>query len=205
MTRVLAVCGQMGAGKTTLLDELNELLGWDRLSIDAERAAGRDWAELSARVRRLTKPAIVESVVLPAVYRTALKAQDTTIMLVTCDEDERKRRVAAAGEHRPSDRLNYSRSMTHFRVDTTHGVDSELLTRIADMARTRYARRPTGGTTMHEEHDALPRPDESEEHLAADGQRGPGGNMARTIRGDEAGDYAIVRQGADRVVLPAAA
>jgi hypothetical protein len=137
-----ASAGSATKGKTTFLDELNELLDWDRLSIDAERAEGRDWRDLAVKVRRLTRPSIVESSVLPRIYLQALKTQDSTLMLITCDEDERKRRIESRGEQ-PSERVNHSRSMTHFRIDTTHGVTDELLRGIADMARTRYARRPT--------------------------------------------------------------
>jgi len=141
MTRVLAVTGGSCAGKTTLIGELNELLGWDLLSIDAERAAGRDWPGLDRRVRNARRPVIVESIAMPADYRAALARHDTTIMLVTCTEDERQRRLEHRGETRPTGR-NYSRSHTHFRVDTTNGVPATTLQALAAMARKRYARKP---------------------------------------------------------------
>lgn len=137
MARILAVVGHICVGKTTLIDQLNEHLSWDRLCIDDSH----DWDCLTAKVHRLRRPTIIESVAMPAIYRTALKQHDTTIMLIICDPDERQRRLVKRGETRPSGR-DYTRSNTHFRIDTTHGVTDDILFAIATMARTRYARQP---------------------------------------------------------------
>jgi hypothetical protein len=141
MARILAAVGACCAGKTTTLDALNELLGWDRLSIDAERESGRDWPHLIRKVLALRTPALIESVAMPLNYHVALKRHDTTIMLVTCDPHERHLREQARRETRPTGR-NYSRSDAHFRIDATFAPDGDMLGRLAAMARTPHGRRP---------------------------------------------------------------
>jgi hypothetical protein len=145
VARVLAVVGACCNGKTVTIDALNELLQWDRLSIDAERTDGGDWTTLARKVMFLRVPTIVESIAMPKLYRDALKRHDATVVLVFCDPAERARREQVRGDVRPIGR-NYSRSEVHCRIDATAALDDDTLARIAQMARTPYGRRFAGAT-----------------------------------------------------------
>jgi adenylate kinase family enzyme len=118
MARILALVGKPAVGKTRLADELQALLGWQRLSIDTEREQGGDWPSLVAKLEHTRAPTIVESVAMPRPYRRALANQRATVVLVQCEEDERLARLTCRGEERVPARA-YANRMAARRVDRT--------------------------------------------------------------------------------------
>lgn len=137
--RVIALIGAMGAGKSTIAEKMAAKLGdeWEVLSIDQERAEGGDWRTLVEKVKHLKHPAIIESVLLPPVYRAALREHDTTIIKVWCTERERRRRLSIRGEHRV---LKTERTLSHMKFDATV-VTEQRIDRLVELARTRNQRR----------------------------------------------------------------
>jgi hypothetical protein len=120
-TRVAAIVGKAGVGKSRLVADLQQILGWDALSIDIERRDGGGWDTLTAKVARLTAPTLVESVMIPPRYRAILRRQDAVVVLITCEEIERVRRLASRGETRPAQR-EYDYADVAVTVDTTDGL-----------------------------------------------------------------------------------
>lgn len=125
--RVLAITGNPAAGKSTVADVLAvRLPDWRRLSIDAARAQGEDWAYLARQVRDLNCNAIVESVATPIGYERVLELHRTTHLVVVCDERVRCQRIAARGWPPPPSPRAVRAGYT---VDTTNGVPLEELGR----------------------------------------------------------------------------
>lgn len=128
MARILALVGKPAVGKTQLADELVALLGWSRLSIDSEREQDGDWPSLVAKLEYIRTPTIVESVAMPLIYRRALANHSTTVVLVTCDEDERMERLERRGDE-PVPARAYANRMAALRVDRTV-LDAEQAQRL---------------------------------------------------------------------------
>jgi hypothetical protein len=122
VTRVVAIVGRASVGKTTIRRELAERLHWPSMAIDEHRQLGGDWTTFVLRVHQAGSPVLCESVVLPAVYITALSAHDSRLLEVTCDERARLERGGRA----------IDRTYRYFwpvlrRMDATSDVDYDDL------------------------------------------------------------------------------
>lgn len=136
MTRILAITGKVATGKTTIAQRLANELDWQYLSIDRERRNGGNWTTLVNKTRRLTQPAIIETVLLPHRYLRALAIHNTMMLHITCDERERQQRLGNR-EPRPATKGGKPRWLTMRTLDTTHGVPARAIIDI-----TRWARLP---------------------------------------------------------------
>lgn len=95
---VIALTGAVGVGKTEVGRTLaHNLPNWVLTRIDDHP----DWSALVDRVNHLRTNAIIESVLIPPRYRAALRRHNSALVVITCDEAERLRRLEMRGEGRP--------------------------------------------------------------------------------------------------------
>lgn len=135
MTRVVAVVGRPAVGKSLVVRLLAARLGWRVFGIDSERARGGGWPSLCREVARLSTPALVESVLLPAAYRSALASHDAGLLVVKCDESERWRRVAGRPVEMRGSRADRYWLSDRRSIDMTSWPDERTLARLCGWAR----------------------------------------------------------------------
>lgn len=126
MVRVVAVVGATSSGKSTLVRRLVAECGWPVLSIDEERRRGGGWFSLVAKARRIERPTFIESVLVPASYRSALALHDARSIVVTCDGPTRVQRMLDRGTYE-GDRFRVPPITPRRFVSTTEPVSGREL------------------------------------------------------------------------------
>lgn len=129
--RIVALVGSPGVGKTTVAECMVEQLhGWDYISLAAEREAGHGYASLIRKIENAMVPTIVEIDMLAPIVRKALLKHDVTVILVHCMERERVHRLRQRGDT-PGRALPLQQHNAKF--DTTY-LDSAGIDRLCVMA-----------------------------------------------------------------------
>lgn len=96
---VIVLRGAPGTGKTAVAGQIVRALpDWEYLSIDAIRATGGDWPDMTRRIKTLDHDLIVESVAQPNHFLAALKRHTTVCVVVGCDEGVRRERLRRRGD-----------------------------------------------------------------------------------------------------------
>lgn len=137
--RIVAVVGLPGTGKTETIEHLAQAMRWRVLRIDTyrQRFPDRAWTFLVDDLRELTAHAIVESNVIPPGYARLLRKRPSTVVLLRCEPDERRRRLEGRGE--PGERVAQLMELRELRLRPDLVIDTTSIT--AHQAAAEVARR----------------------------------------------------------------